>query len=121
MAKFHKSHYWGSWSRVLSEGVPQGKMSEWFVELDLTPIPSCFSSTWKDIEKVNIRSHCTMRDKRDIETDELPAEVRQAMVDKLGEQLTELLLTEDYLPQIDWELYNKFNNGGAPFERIKKQ
>jgi len=118
MKRFTRSSYWGSWSRVLSDRHPQGP----FVEVNLTPIPCCGSSTWKeDVAPVRIRLHGTARDRRDVLTDVLPDTVRAAMVQHLGEEMTERLLMEDFLPQIDWDLYRKFNNGGANLEDIRRK
>ena len=117
---FHYSGYWGSWSRVLCEDHPQGP----FIEVNLTPIPNCYDSTWGNhVAPIRIRAHGTARDYRkfggDKKTDQLPEEVKQAMVLNLGAELTERLLTEDFLPQIDWALYRQKCNGGANMDDIR--
>lgn len=110
--------YWYTWSRVLSEKHPHGP----FVEVNLTPIPNCHSSSWKsDVASIHIRFHGTAREENDREVAELPAEIRELMVKNIGEELTKRLLTEDFLPQIDYKLYCRHNNGGANFEDIRKK
>ncbi|MFH0779358.1 MAG: hypothetical protein V1928_00690 [Parcubacteria group bacterium] len=110
--------YWGDWSRVLSEKDPHGP----FVEVNLTPIRNCFSSTWQNhVAPIRIRFHGTARSENDRTVAELPAEVRAQMVQNLGEELTNRLLTEDFLSQIDYNLYCKKCNGGANFEDIRKK
>lgn len=122
MAKtFHYCGSWGTWSRVLSADHPQGP----YIEVNLTPIPCCHNSTWdNDVRPIRIRAHGTPRDyigyyPQDKETDELPDDVRAAMVRNLGPELTERLLTEDFLPLIDWDLYRQKTNGGANFDDIR--
>ena len=41
------------------------------------------------------------------------------MVAHLGEALAHRLLTEDFLPQIDWGKYAKVRNGGANLDAIR--
>lgn len=110
---FHFSSYWQSWSRVLSENHPHGP----FVEVNLTP-----NLKWdEDVKPIRIRFHGTARGENDKVVAELPVEIRDLMAGNLGEDLTNRLLTEDFLPQIDYELYKKSNNGGANFEDIRKK
>jgi hypothetical protein len=98
--EYHFCSYWGTWSRRLSENHPIGP----FVEVNLTPIPNSYSSTWQsDVAPIRIRAHGTASAKRDINTDTLPDDVRAAMIKNLGLQLTERLLTEDFLSQIDFD------------------
>ena len=111
--RFHYSSYWGTWSRVLSESHPAGP----FVEVNLTP---CCDTWQNNVEPVRIRAHGTARGERDQETDTLPNDVREQMIWHLGEELTERLLTEDLLSQIDWDLYRKHNNGGANLADIRR-
>lgn len=114
---FIYSSYWGTWSRVLSERHPNGP----FVEVNLTPIPHCHSSEWQnDVAPIKIRFHGTYN-RSDKVVNELPAPIREEMVKNLGEELTNRLLTEDFLSHIDIELYHKFNNGGADFEKIRRK
>jgi len=121
---FHFSGYWQTWSRVLSENHPQGP----FVEVNLTPIPCSYihAYTWKkEIAPIRIRAHCTPRyygalggNKRAYV---LPENVKLEMIQNLGKEITERLLTEDFLSQIDWDLYRKVCNGGANFENIRRR
>lgn len=109
---FHYSSYWHTWSRVLSTSHPRGP----FVEVNLTPI----NRDWENhVAPVRIRFHGTPPSDRDIVNDALPPEVRASMVHHLGEELTDRLLTEDFLSQINVELYDQFNNGGANLDDIK--
>lgn len=119
MFKFHYSSYWARWSRVLADNHPKGP----FVEVNLT-VPGLFSAApeeWKRNGQIIIRKHGTARDLNDKQTNELPEIALLQMELKLGKVLTHRLLTDDFLPEIDWALYNKFNNGGAAFERIRKR
>lgn len=119
MAKFHYSSYWHTWSRRLAES--NKPLFCGIVEVNLGPIPGCFSSTWDyDVKPIRIRAHGTSSSRGDIDTDVLPESVKEAMVKNLGPELTERLLTYDFLPEIDWEKYNRLCNGGANFEDIKK-
>lgn len=115
---FVYSSYWGTWSRVLSTNHPNGP----FVEVNLTPIPNCYSSGWKnDVAPIRIRIHGTARGPNDKVTKELPEKIYEQMVKHLGAELANRLLVEDFLSQIDIALYNKHCNGGANFENIKKR
>ena len=115
----HFCSYWGVWSRVL--GWEGGR----YVEVNLTPIPACYSSSWKtDVIPIVIRRHGTARDwnggRGDISTNQLPLHILEAMHTALGAELTDRLLTEDFLSQIDWSRYEKSNNAGAPLDMIRK-
>lgn len=115
---YYYSSYWGTWSRVLSNNHPKGP----FVEVNLTPIPCCHSSGWEnDVAPIRIRFHGTAREEGDKVTDRLPESIYAQMVEKLGAELVNRLLEEDFLSQIDMGLYNKYNNGGANFEDIRKK
>lgn len=112
MPEFHYSCTWSTWSRVLSTTDLHGPI----VEVNLTPVHDWAS----EVAQIRIRFHGTPfgHCSYDKVTTELPARVRQQMVEKLGEELTERLLTEDFLPQIDYELYRRYCNGGANLEDI---
>ncbi len=110
--------YWGTWSRVLSHSYRAFGYGP-YVEVDLTPILNSYQ-TWDHVKRINIRAHGTTMGKNDKITSELPSEVKQKMIENLGAELTERLLTEDFLPQIDWALYAKKCNGGAAFADIKQ-
>lgn len=116
---FHYSSYWHNWSRVLSTNHEHGP----FVEVNLTPIGgrTGWSSEIDRIRGVNIRFHGTARDNKDIITDILPDEVYDEMMIHLGEDLTRRLLTEDFLPQIDYELYRKYSNGGCALDKCTRK
>lgn len=112
---FHYCSYWGKWSRILS--VKNGH----FVELDLTPINSGIKENWRSLGNFNIRYHCTSPDKGDIFTHTLPEHILERLRENCSEEVVHNLLHYDFLPEIDWELYGKFCNGGAPFRKIQKK
>jgi hypothetical protein len=116
---FVYSSYWGRWSRILQEGTPQNGYE--FIEVSVTAINPTHDYSWADqIMSVNIRRHGTQRDRKDVFVGTLP-EAAVAMLDKhIPKEVQHLLLHEDLLPQIDWELYRKHCNGGAPFHLIRK-
>lgn len=116
-ARFHYCSYWRTWSRVLSTNHPQGP----YVEVNLTPIPNCHESTWQDdVAPVRIRAHGTDRKPGDKDTHTLPPMIKRQMMRALGPDLVDRLLSEDFLSQIDWRKYRKFNNGGANLGDIRK-
>ena len=109
------SGYWRTWSRVLAVDHPEGP----FVEVNLTPINSW---AWnEDVRPIRVRAHCTAisRSQGDIFVHELPPAVRTAMVLNLGEELTDRLLTENFLPQIDWVLYRQKRGTGPGLDDIR--
>ena len=108
---FYYCSYWGRWSRVLSTENFN------YVEVNLTPIPGS-TETWADVAEIRIRKHCTARGKNDLIMSELPADVVSTMKKNLGICLTDRLLNEDFLSQIDWDLYRKHDNGGAILSKI---
>lgn len=113
--KFRYSSYWGTWSRVLRW---QDK-NQTQVEVDLTPVNSCWDFQWERTKRINIREHSTSPGKSDKSTDELPLEVLNKMVSMLGGELVHRLLNEDFLSQIDWDKYQSICNGGASFNEIR--
>ena len=120
---FIYSSYWGVWSRVLAVNhnmSPEFGFGD-FVEVNLQPINSW---TWpgelERVKSINIRVHGTTRDRKDRNEYECPEHVRTGMLEHLGAELTERLLTEDFYSQIDWDLYRKHCNGGASFDLIRR-
>ena len=111
---FHYCAYWRTWSRIL------GTVNERTVEVDLTPIPNCYDSTWEDVAKVRIRAHVTAPGRGDKHTAILPPDVVSQVFDKIGEAQTEFLMYGDILPLIDWDKYAKENNGGAFLPNVLK-
>lgn len=107
--KFIWSSYWHKWSRIL---VPMTNKVMWQVEVDLQPND--------EKRTINIRRHCTMKSAHDKIVSELPMEVVEGMQKRFGEEITQRLLHEDFLPNIDWDKYEKRCNGGAEFDTIKK-
>ncbi len=115
---FHYSAYWHCWSRVLSTSHPKGP----FVEVNLTALGGDMSDrSWaQQVKPIRIRFHGTARERNDQQTETLPPEVLRIMVQKLGEELVNRLLTEDFLSQIDYDLYRQKCNGGANLADIKR-
>jgi hypothetical protein len=109
MAVIYSAH-WRAWSRVLSDkdGV--------YVELNLSHI----NGMWDKVKEETIREHRTTRSPKDVEQENLPVAVKQAMVAVLGAKFVERLLTYDYLSEVDWAKYKKIANGGAAFNQIRK-
>jgi len=115
MSKFHHCAYWNTWSRRLSSN-HLGSC----VEVDLTPINPFSSEPWDETKQVRIRKHNTSPNREDLDTDQLPPEARSRMVKMMGEEVTEYLITTDFMSLIDWEKYDKFCNGGAFLKDIRK-
>jgi hypothetical protein len=113
MQPFQYISYWGTWRRFL--GMHKGQ----FVEVELTPTNSTWEKSWKDMG-VHIFLHGTSRGERDLNCRYLPFYVRNRMVEKLGEVQTAYLLTYDFFKEIDFDLYNKVQNGGAKFDKCRK-
>ena len=116
------SSYTCTWSRVIWLE-PEELGSGWSVEVNLTPknrAPSL--NEWRDnIAQIEIRRHCTAPTANDRDVDELPAEVVERMVENLGSDLTNRLLTEDFFTKIDWALYRELPTGPRTFESCRKR
>jgi hypothetical protein len=113
---FRFSGYWRTWARVLAVDHPQGQ----FIEVSLTPINSW---AWdSDVRLIRILVHCTplCRSRGDLFLLELPPAVRSSMVHNLGLELTQRLLTEDFLPLIDWALYREKRGTGPGLDDIRR-
>ncbi len=109
---FVYSDYWRTWSRLL------GWYNGAYVEVNLTPVNSYHPRSWKiDVEPIRIRIHRTEGGKLSYT---IPEEVIEKMEEHLGHDLTDRLLTEDFLSHVDYKKYLQCNNGGARFEDIKK-
>jgi len=99
--------YWKEWSRVLQ--FAQTNVCQ--VEVDLLPaIPTQ--------KKINIRRHSTARQRSDIYSRYLPMDIFSQMLERYDLVLTNRLLHEDFLSQIDWAKYDAVCNGGAEFDDI---
>ena len=118
--QFVYSEYWSTWSRLLSPSCTE--YHGMVVELNLTPIMSHGQRGWeKQVKPAIIRAHFTPKcSPREYPVDQLPGNIKALMLTELGENFMNYLLNENFLDQIDWELYDKYNNGGASFELIKK-
>jgi len=95
------SKYWKTWSRVLKFD------GSWSIEVNLTPINSSWQyADWdEEVKPIIIRRHLPPQHFKVVE--ELPTEIKEMMVEKLGEELVQRLLTEDFLSQIDyWDKYD---------------
>jgi hypothetical protein len=119
MTKFVYKSYWGTWSRIL------GQTKFDFVELNLTPIPGSSNKSWEtDVKCEKIRVHGTSRNPtEDKVTLNLPSEIREQMISHLGEELTDRLLTHDYIAEIPIEQLIKLQEtipspgGGIPWAK----
>jgi hypothetical protein len=140
MTGYSYSKYWRTWSRVLKYDGPWcGSVC---VEVNLTPINSSWpDADWdEEVRPIIIRKHSStyhplfpvsrfLSDGDLVHTcttwcsygfkvvEELPTEIKEMMVEKLGEELVQRLLTEDFLSQIDWDKYDVNCNGGCPLRR----
>ena len=123
-ARFHYSAYWDSWSLTLvSPHIHPELMTtdNEYVELNLTPVNGEKGDWDLDIEPIVFRSHHTYPDRRDMDVEELPANVLNLMKEKLGKELTEMLLNYNFLAEIDLnKLRSKMSGGGVCLEEIKK-
>lgn len=115
---FHYSSYWGAWSRILQEGTPHN--DGYHIEITITAINPTHEHAWKELADLRIRRHGTMRDRKDLFVGTLPEHSLEMMRRYLDAPLIERLLHEDFLPHIDWTKHRQHNNGGAPFELIRK-
>lgn len=104
---YHRSSYWGIWSRVLEID------SDYVWELDLTPINSQYRDSWRSTEKGHIRRHMTAMGERDEMTLLLPPEIEARMIEEMGEQVTNDLLSVDYMSLFRKDVFGPLNNGGA--------
>jgi len=111
--KYVYSNYWRTWSRVLEYKDGQ------FVEVNLTAINPNDSYEWERNSKIIIRKHRTKQNDG-IFRDFLPAKVVAELEFHMGEEVVNRLMYEDFLPEIDWDRYNTYCNGGAEFELIRK-
>ena len=120
--KYTFCSYWQTWSRVLQ--VTNNKGYSTYIEVNLQPVNhhTGDQSLWDNkVAPIVIREHCTRRDKRDIETDNLPPEVEAQMFHHLGQLLVQRLLFEDFLPHIDMNLLRSHPSGGARLQDVKKK
>jgi len=111
------SGYWGKWSRGLAVAHPVGR----YIEVNLTP-----KNDWGwsyDVIKIRIRAHSTPLDpaKGDIFVMDLPPSIRTLMTAHLGAELTNRLLTEDFVSQVDWALYRQLSGQGPGLEEIRRR
>lgn len=111
--KYKYCAYWGTWDRILDykDGT--------FVEVNLTAINPTSSINWERNETIIIRRHATRPSDRDIFTNFLGSDVVKLMEHWMPTDIVDRLITEDFLPRIDWVKYEKVRNGGAPFDLIK--
>lgn len=121
---YHRSAYWGSWSRVLEID------SDFVWQVDLTPSDPKWESSWQDIKNVRIR-RCmttavdltttivhyselnTVLSDQDIRTHLLPPEIKARMIEEMGEQVATNLLSVDYMKFFHKEVFSMLNNSGA--------
>lgn len=113
---FFYSHYWKTWSRRL--GICRG-----IVEVNLTPTHPDWRISWDEqVIPIIIRRHNTPTNEGDRLVAKLPYAVYNDMMENIEDkQLIIRLLKEDFLPQIDWKLFRKYDNGGAEFRKIRSR
>lgn len=118
---FVYSKYWGKWSRLLKTNEGESGFAK-YIEVNLTPINPSFSQSWEEqIIPIVLRTHCTQREKGEGPFVTLPPEVVSKMVDKLGVELTERLISSDLMSEIDEDLLMKrMRGGGIPLARCRK-
>ena len=111
----HYSSYWGKWSRVLYQ------RNGTYVEVDLSPINPNVLLNWEKVNRVNIRRHCTGRDRHDKSYRQVNGgsivhkQVLAIMEPRLTTDKIVELLHYDFLPEIDWGKFQEYNNGGCFF------
>lgn len=113
---FIYNSYWRTWSRVLR---PMSDKHDQ-VEVDLTTPNSDIESEWEAVRGIHIRKHCTSPRHGDKLEEELPDGVVKHLRCNVDEATLRRLLHEDFLPQIDWDKYQKVDNGGASLSQISK-
>lgn len=113
MAVFLYNSYWRTWTRVLLESMNREGIC---VEINLTHI----NGHWDRVPLEIIRRHTTNRGVNDRLTNVLPLDIQAAIKHNVGEELYKRLLTYDYLPEIDWQKYDKICNGGAEFAKVRR-
>ncbi len=111
---FHYSAYWMSWSRQLD------RLPGFFEGMDVVEVNLIDLQRPAETKDVWIRRHGTAPGRNDLLVKELPAKVVAEMHRLYGVEATHRLLTEDFLPQIDWNKYRKVSNGGASLASCKK-
>lgn len=121
--KFEYSSYWGTWSRILApfDTVFHNGHCVGQVEVNVTPTNITSDYSWIRHNTVIIRAHGTSPSRGDELVEELPEGPMNWILNRVPDpKIQKLILHADLLPQIDWELYHKFNNGGASFFDIQK-
>lgn len=115
------SGYWRRWARVLHESTPRDlpNCPHSTVEVDLEVVMN-IPSMWDRVNAINIRNHCTTRTQGDVFSGSIPGKVHEHMRAYMTETTVNRLLHEDFLPNINWDIYRQHSNGGAPFELVKK-
>jgi hypothetical protein len=120
MKLLHYCSYWGTWSRVICPYTHEHGV----IELNLTPVNPGFPHSWAEqIEPIIFRHHGTQLGRRDIwGYIPLPEDWKAFMVEKIGEELTNRLLTEDWLPLLDIPKvkWGQPRGGGISFQDCKK-
>lgn len=104
-----------AWARILrwDQGLNRS------IEINLTPRPGWWSSTW-DSEVRCLRLRSCSRHPNDRVVRILPAHVKNELVKNLGADAAHQLLTEDFLSQINWTLFEAADQeGGVELESIR--
>jgi hypothetical protein len=113
------SSYWKTWNRLLGKTYNGS-----YAEINLTPINAHRLDEWSpyqktQIEPIIIRLHGTGIGR--IEK-ELPKNIENNMVENIGPDLTNRLLTENFASKIDWDLLaSTMRGGGVPLNSVLKK
>lgn len=123
--KFHFTTYWRTWNRVLTNSNPFCDKNV-FVVIGLTP-PNNHRREWEEIANVRFyksdgSSNPFMPGYSSPEDSiALPTEIIKRMEDNLDPLMINYLLHHDFLPEIDWNLFDKRYNGGVMLEDCRKR
>lgn len=127
---FRFSSYFLSWSRILfhdAGGYGMEQMRKRYdipksiksIEIEITTVGGSASS-WQGVAKGNIHCHSSDFNPRDLFRGGLDQAVLTQMQLHLPERTIEVLLHADLLCYLDFDKYDKYNNGGAAIKDIVK-
>lgn len=112
--------YWRQWSRVVSRG---GGNFDHEISIPLHPINDSLDSDcyeeWDEIAKVQIKRfdvRYRASSKDQIYTHELPDEVYNRLVMKVGKAKADVIMHADILALVDWTRYVEYGDTYVPFE-----
>lgn len=117
--RYRYDSYWGTWNRVLQ--FPTWYATEHrplqMIEFSMTPI----GDDWEDLASIRIRKHGTPFSATDKTSNVIPAYWWDHIGEKIGVERRDFMAYHNnFLDEIDWVKYHEINNGGAPFDLIRK-